>query len=504
MKFKNPIIPGFHPDPSICRVGEDYYIVTSSFEYFPGVPLYHSKDLANWREISHCLTRKSQLNLEKAKTSGGIYAPTIRYHNGVLYMVTTNISAGGNFYVFTENPSGEWSEPIRVEQGGIDPSIFFDSDGKVYFTSTGNDCIVQSEIDIATGQRLTDIRELWKGTGGSCPEGPHLYKIGGYYYLMIAEGGTEYGHMETIARSKSPWGPFESCPRNPILTHRSTTSPIQATGHADLIEAPNGTWWLVFLGIRPNGHPYCHHLGRETFLAPVKWSSDGWPVVGIDGKAALEMEGDLAYSDFRKEEKARDDFEDKNLAVQWNFLRNPYDEDRSLTERPGWLKLLGSRITLNDLDSPAFLGRRQEHFCCEVAALLDFTPHKRNEEAGLTIRMNERHHYEIAVAVFRNKRRVFVRRRIGGLESIVARENIGDGPITLRIIADRDTYRFSYSLDDKERKPIAEGETRYLSTEVAGGWTGVFFGMYATGNGKRSIAPAYFDWFDYVPKDGKA
>src|SRR6266498_3094311 len=254
--FDNPVISGMAPDPSICRVGDDYYLVTSSFEYFPGVPVYHSKDLIHWRLLSYSLSRPSQLPLVLLKRHGRIWAATIRYHDGTFYLVTTNKSEGrGNFFVHTKDPAGEWSEPVWLDQGGIDPSLLFDDDGKVYLTTGGApDCparICQSEIDIKTGKRLSDVQPLWSGSGGSSPEGPHLYKINGLYYLMIAEGGTEYGHMETIARSRSPRGPFEAAPGNPILTHRNfKASTIQGTGHADLIQAHDGSWWLVFLGFR--------------------------------------------------------------------------------------------------------------------------------------------------------------------------------------------------------------------------------------------------------------
>lgn len=500
MKFNNPIITGFHPDPSVCRKGDNYYLVTSTFEYFPGVPVFYSRDLIHWRQIGHCLTRKSQLNLEKTRSSGGIYAPTIRYHDGTFYMVTTNITGGGNFYVYTNDPLAEWSDPVWVDQGGIDPSLFFDDDGRVYFTSTGENGIVQSQIDIRTGKRLTDVNHIWAGTGGSYPEGPHLYKINKLYYLMIAEGGTWYGHMETIARGNNPWGPFKGYDNNPILTHRSVLNNIQTVGHADLIEAHNGTWWMVFLGIRPNNnHPQYHHLGRETFLAPVTWASDGWPVVGRNGRVFLEMEADCLPFHRWQEENVRDDFLNQKLGQQWNFLRNPRDEDWSLAARPGWLKLAGSEITLNDVDSPAFIGRRQEHFSCSVSTSLDFSPRCDDEEAGLTVLMNERHHYEIAVTRIKGKRCIIVQRRIGSLQGVVVCDKIGKGIVTLKIDADPDTYTFSYSLKDREFKTIAKGETRYISTEVAGGFTGVYFAMYATGNGKRSTQPAYFDWFEYAP-----
>src|SRR5581483_5212110 len=258
MRIANPIIPGFHPDPSICRVGDDYFLVTSSFEYFPGVPIFHSRDMGHWRQIGHCLTRPSQLPLPGVQASRGIFAPTIRHHDGVFYMVTTNVTSGGNFVVHTRDPFGAWSEPIWLGQGGIDPSLFFDADGRVYLTSTYTSGPVpdeidpatfswgvqQSEIDIASGRRLTEPRPIWGGTGGKYPEAPHLYRIGGAYYLMIAEGGTEYGHMVTIARGASPWGPWEPCPHNPIVSHRSLQSPIQGLGHADLVEAADRSWWL--------------------------------------------------------------------------------------------------------------------------------------------------------------------------------------------------------------------------------------------------------------------
>src|SRR5690606_5257489 len=280
----NPILPGFYPDPSVCRVGHDYYLVTSSFEYFPGVPIFHSTNLVDWRQIGHVLTRKGQLNLEGAKSSKGIFAPTLRHHQGTFYVVTTNMSGGGSFYVTSRDPAGPWSDPIHVQEQSfsMDPSLFFDEDGKVYYTRHGglrDGGVYQAEIDVATGRLDAEPRLIWSGTGGIWPEGPHLYKVDGTYYLMIAEGGTSYGHEVTVARSASPWGPFELCPENPILTHKTDRKhPIQATGHADLVQTPEGSWWMVFLGIRPWDGEH-HHLGRETFLAPVTWSPAGWPVV---------------------------------------------------------------------------------------------------------------------------------------------------------------------------------------------------------------------------------
>ncbi len=502
MQYHNPVIPGFYPDPSVCRVGENYYLVTSSFEYFPGVPIFSSRDLINWKQIGHCLTRASQLPLDKAWSSGGVYAPTLRYHDRLFYMVTTNVSQGGHFYVTAEDPAGEWSEPIWIDHEGIDPSFMFDDDGIVYFCSTGQHDIggqiMQSMIDLRTGRLQQPSRAIWKQVSGKSPEGAHLYKIKDMYYLMVAEGGTEYGHCEVIGRSTSPWGPFELCPHNPILTHRSQDNPIQVTGHADLVETHDGGWWLVFLAVRPNGYPPVYHLGRETFLAPVEWSRDGWPRVGLNGRVALEMESDCLPSYPQVPEPARDDFNQLKMGLVWNYLRNPVEEYYSLTERPGWLRLVGSAVSLDEPSSPTFVGRRQQHFECRASARLDYSPRQDGEEAGLVAFMNERHHYEIAVTSIANRRKVIVRRKIGSLQRIVAEEDISGRDVELHIQADRNWYEFSVTTDGGQKMVLSRGETRYLSTEVAGGFTGVYLGMYATGNGKPCAQPADFDWFEYI------
>ncbi len=360
---------------------------------------------------------------------------------------------------------------------------------------------MQSEIDIGNGRLLSESRPIWNGTGGSFPEGPHLYKVGGQYYLMIAEGGTEYGHMETIARSNSPWGPFESCPHNPILSHRSTSSPIQATGHADLIEATDGSWWLVCLGIRPNGYPPAHHLGRETFLAPVTWDSAGWPQVGEGGRIALEMDAPHLTPVTWEPPAARDDFDAPQLELQWNFIGNPDPAYWSLMERPGWLKLQGNATRLDDGVGVAFVGRRQEHLNCEVATTLDYHPLSDGEEAGLTVWMNPRHHYDFFVNRSDGGRQISVRGRIGSLVAVVAQEPLPEGLVTLCVRADRYTYEFAFRPQGGDERILATLETRYLATEVAGGFTGVFFALYASGNGQDAATPAFFDWFDYRSLD---
>ncbi len=498
--FQNPVIPGFYPDPSICRVDDDYYLVNSSFEFFPGVPIFHSRDLVHWQQIGYCLTRKSQLNLDHARASGGIYAPTLRYHNGTFYLITTLVDKGGNFFVTATNPAGPWSEPVWVDQSGMDPSLFFDEDGTAYYTrheGMGDGFIGQARINVQTGKLDGEFKQVWKGTGGVWPEGPHLYKINGKYYLMIAEGGTSYRHMVTVARSDSPWGPFVPDPKNPILTHRDRAdSPIQALGHADLVETPDG-WWLVCLGIRPQGGTL-HHLGRETYLAPVTWSADGWPVVNGNGKLEFTLPAPHLAPHAWKPEPVKDDFDQPALGLSWNFLRNPYAADFSLSERSGWLRLNGSAVTLNDQDSPAFVGRRQTDLACRAAILLSFDPQRENEEAGLVVRGNEKNHYEIGLTRKDGKRQVFFRRTLNGkVSEPVQYEEIGAGDFVLSVAAAPLAYEFFYQSGKGPAKKLGTALTGDLSSEKVGGFTGVFIGLYATGNGQSSTRPADFDWFEY-------
>jgi alpha-N-arabinofuranosidase len=490
-------------------VGSDFYLVTSSFEYFPGVPIFHSRDLVNWTKLGHCLDRASQLPLAGVAASGGIFAPTIRHHEGVFYMTTTNVSSGGNFIITATAPGGPWSDPVYVAQPGIDPSLFFDVDGSVLYTTSSGGAL-QSRIDVETGKLLSEPKIVWLGSGGQHPEGPHLYLRDGWYYLLLSEGGTEYGHMITMARSESAWGPFEPCARNPLLTHRSLYSPIQALGHADLVETEDGHWFAVSLGIRPNGYPPCYHLGRETFLSPVTWADDGFPVIGNDGRISSEMETPLELQPLSPE-PSRDDFDSPELGLCWNFLRNPNPERYSLQERPGYLRLRGGPEGLDDLSSPTWVGRRQCHFAVRAAAAVEFEAKGEREEAGLVVQMNDRHHYEIFLTQRNGHPSVVLRRRIGSLQAEVATHALPSSATSntksswvLAIDANRDKYVFSYGRSEQELKPLGEGETRYLSTEVASGFTGVYFAMYATGNEAPNEQPADFDWFEYRELSEKA
>lgn len=511
--YRNPVLPGFYPDPSVVRVGDWFYMVNSSFEMFPGVPLHRSRDLVHWEPAGYVLSRPSQLPLAKAGASRGIFAPTIRHHGDMFYMITTNVSDRGNFIVSAKDAAGPWSEPVWVAgQGGIDPSLFFDDDGKVYLTSTGGapgapseGGIWQSPIDVATGKVLAPPRLVWKGTGGRYPEGPHLYKIAGRYYLMISEGGTEYGHMVTIARAASPWGPFEPCPRNPILTHRNTPldQPIQGTGHADLVQDGEGGWWMVFLAFRPQGGFYWHHLGRETFLAPVRWDAQGWPVVNDGKPIALEMRVRGLPEHPVPAPRARDDF-DGPLGPAWNYLRNPQAASYSTTERPGWLTLRGTAVTLGDEASPTYVGRRQQHLRARIATRLDFLPARDGEEAGLVLYRAPRHRYEIGVRRAGGRREVFVRQTIGAHVSVVTAAVVapGRGPLVLQVDAAPTEYTFSWGPALEHLQRLDAAEARFLSSEVAGGFIGTYAGLYAVapGNAAARPTPAAFDWFDYEPR----
>jgi xylan 1,4-beta-xylosidase len=499
----NPILPGFYPDPSLCRAGNDYFLVTSSFEYFPGVPIFHSQDLVNWTQIGHCLTRKSQLNLDRCCPSGGIFAPTIRFHEGTFYMVTTNVSSGGNFYVTTRDPHGSWSEPIYIDEGYFDPSLLFDDDGKVYYTRRQAHGILQAEIDITTGKLLTPLKLIVEKFICTDIEGPHLYKIHGKYYLMAAEGGSRFGHAEVIGRSDHPWGPFKPCPDNPIVTHRDQGHlPIRDTGHAELIEDQQGNWWFFCLGTRQKFYDAATLMGRETFLAPVVWE-DGWPK--IEGKQVTSSFQTVWLPPAKPRPAVmRDDFDKIDQDHCWNYLRNPTDENYSLSERAGFLRLKGSAITLNEWDSPTFVGRRQENFSFKVSCSIEFHPQFENEEAGLTVFMTNEYHYDLCLVKRGDLHFAALKKRVGDMthEQIIPLSS--SQAVTLIITSDGASYQFLISSEGNEIH-VGSGIAKLISSEIAAPangypiWTGIYLGLYATGNGKRCTAHADFDWFEYIP-----
>lgn len=478
MFYQNPIIKGFNPDPSICYDGTYFYLVTSTFEFFPGVPIYRSQNLINWELVGHCLTRDSQLPLAGAACSGGIYAPTIRYHQGTYYMITTNVTNGGHFIVHTRDPLGEWSEPAWIDRDGIDPSLLFDDD-KVYFVSTtvhnGRQGIRMCEIDPDTGKKRTEPQIISYGTGHTHPEAPHVYKIGDMYYLMLAEGGTEYGHMITLSRASSPYGPYEPCPHGPILSHRDYgPRDIACVGHGDWIQDGRGSWWLVCLGVRPMGHPLLHNLGRETFLAPVRWE-DGWPIVGDNGHLALTMEGDLPGEPLPLPTVFSDDFQKKAPAKPWNFVCNPVPHRYQAGN--GCLVLRGENSGL-DTDRPTLMAVRQTEFSVHAQVELHVD---KDTQAGLTAFYNKSYYYALTVEQKNGH-------PVARLEKHLHDSKFTDGELalpeqdayTLHLFADRDFYRFCVELDGK-LVPVGQGSTAGLCTEgtMTMTFTGTMVGLFA-------------------------
>lgn len=499
--YSNPVISGFHPDPSICRCGDDFYLVNSSFQFFPGVPLYHSRDLIHWEQIGNCLDRDSQLPLEGARSYSGIYAPTIRYNEGIFYMITTNVSHGGNFMVTTKDISKGWSDPIWLEQAGIDPSLYFE-DGRCYMVSNPDNCITLCEIDPETGCKLSPSVRIWEGTGGRFPEGPHIYKKDGWYYLLISEGGTEYGHKVVIARSRFIDGPYLANPANPILTHINCitqSSPIQGTGHADMVEAPDGSWWLVCLAFRPQDGNH-HLLGRETFLAPVRWDEGAWPVVNVNGTIALEMNVPTLPQTEPKQKDGMTYFSCSALGPEWVYLQNPIRSNYELNGKS--LIIRGSVAGLDQSEtSPSFVGCRQEAMWCDIVAPVTLKAASKGDEAGLSVYRETHSHYDF-----------FIRQEGGARQSIVLRYRLGELTHTktitqvkgskaiLKIKATNEFYIFEYSFDEG-RSFIEAGRmnTKYLSSETVGGFTGVVTGMYAKASSGQPGCFGQFDWMWVTP-----
>jgi xylan 1,4-beta-xylosidase len=498
--YQNPIIPGYYPDPSICRVGDDFYLVNSTFSYFPGVPVSHSKDLVNWEQIGFCLTRDSQLPIGRAGVSGGIFAPTIRYNDGTFYMVTTNMSKGGNFIVTTKDPAGEWSEPIYIKQGGIDPSLYFEGD-KCYFVSNAKG-IALCEIDIHTGKQLTETKTIWNGTGGRYPEGPHIFKKDGWYYLMIAEGGTEMAHKETIARSRSIYGPYESNPNNPILTQcdmKSQNSPIQGTGHADIVQAADGSWWLVFLAFRPLTDSH-HILGRETCLAPVEWNAEGWPVVNNNEAIQINMKHQTLPLVPMAKKDTICQFDGNKLPLEWQYLRNPNRSSYIVGQHKGFFRIAADTVSLDQNLSPTFVCRRQQHINFKAETKMIFTGSTNGDIAGLTVFMRDKFHYDLFLEKNGAKNLLKLRLRVGEINHIQKSIPLSTSDVYLRVTGDRDMYYFWYSLDGKKYNYISKADTRLLSTETAGGFTGVMLGLFGQSVSKVHPAIADYDWFVYTGK----
>ncbi|KAI0048551.1 glycoside hydrolase family 43 protein [Auriscalpium vulgare] len=528
--YVNPIIPGFNPDPTIIRTGKDYFLGTSSFEFYPGVPIYHSTDLIKWTVVSHAYNRPSQLMMRGTAPSGGIYAPTLRYHaqTQTYYCITTwfdIISPPDNvtrlprsMYVHTKNmfDDNAWSDPVYVDQWGIDPDLFFDDDGKVYLSSafgaddfghnnTGYFSIWTAQIDLTTGDALVPTQfNLASGLPLDTPrlaEGPHIYKINGTYYLFTAEAGTAYIHREMAYRSTvGPYGPWEANPGNPLVFNgRNLSDSLLSTGHADIVETPQGDWWAVFLGTRPqnpangSGLP---QLGRETFLAPLQWN-DGWPSINGGKDVTFEMPG---LYDLVRPKLWKDTFSHAFVDKEYYTQRTPYKAFHSFP-KSGGIDLRGNIYTLSDRETPAAFFRKQVAISTIFSAQVSFTPTTSLHEAGITIFLSNEFHNEVGITIdpATNTTRLFASTRSGtnaDLATVYADLPAGgEKGVTLYIRAQADKYDLGYgSVGGGEPTYIASVESMWLQSYLPGwqNYVGAHFGFYSTGSGLPVLQKAHF------------
>ena len=505
----NPILKGFYPDPSACRVGDDFYIVCSSFVYAPGVPIFHSKDLAHWEQIGHVLDRESQLPIS-GEISRGIFAPTIREHKGTFYMITTNVSHGGNFVVTAKDPAGPWSDPYYLGEDapGIDPSLFFDDDDRCYYVGTrpnpegvrynGDWEIWVQELDLNTMKLVGESMAIWKGAVKDViwPEGPHLYKKDGYYYLLHAEGGTGPEHAISVARSKELFKWFEGCPRNPIFSHRNLGKdyPIIYAGHGDLIDDKNGNWYIVMLASRPC-EKHCS-IGRETFLAKVVWE-EGWPVIN-PGIGKLEDDVELPFEEhpFAAENEWSDQlhFYTDKLDQRLVGIEKRNEEIYSLTERPGFLRLYTRPERAEEMCYPSFLGLRQKDYSFKVNAGVDFKPVNENECGGIVLFQNHANHLTLEIVLKNGKRVLQVRKTVKGEETVSASVEVNAEVVTIELQAK--AQKASVYLVENGKHTLLEADIDLLpyTTEEAGGFVGCTVGMYTSSNGKPSDNHCDFPW----------
>nr|WP_243349389.1 glycoside hydrolase family 43 protein [Parabacteroides sp. FAFU027] len=509
-QYLNPVIAGFYPDPSICRKGDTYYLVNSSFSFYPGVPIFKSKDLVNWTQIGHVLDRPSQLNLTNQGISQGIFAPAIEYnpHNDTFYMITTSAYGIGNFFVKSKDPEKGWSDPIQLPDiDGIDPSFFFDEDGKGYIVHNAapngtpdwnqQRAIRLYEFDVKTDKITGKFKEILRG-GTHIErkpiwiEGPHIYKINGYYYLMCAEGGTDTDHSEVVLRSKSPWGPFEEAKANPILTQRdlpdNRPERVTCAGHADLIQTPKGDWWAVFLASRPYEDNLIN-TGRETYLLPVVWKK-GFPEILPKGKviptvvnkAGLSttkypLTGNFVYNE---------EFNSNKLDNSWIYVRTPKEQFYTLEN--GKLNIKPLPVNIEERKSPSAIFRRQQHLSFEMETQLEFSPASEKDFAGITFFQNEAYQL-VAGKTIANGVPSLILNRIEKdkvtLASVALSSQESNLPISLKVIGKGRYYDFLYSTDGKTWKTLyANADAANLSTRRSGGFIGACIGLYATSAAK--------------------
>ena len=509
-QYRNPILPGFFPDPSICRRGNDYFLVNSTFSFFPGIPIFHSKDLVHWQQIGHVLDRPSQLNVDGLALSEGVFAPAITYNEKTktFYVINTIVRGMENFIVKTKDPFKGWSEPIALpEVIGIDPSVFIDDDGKAYIVNSdlplekpqwhGHRAIKLQEFDQVNDKMVGERTMLVDGGTDTIKhpkyiEGPHLYKVNGYYYLMAAEGGTSEGHTQVIFKSKNLKGPYIPWDKNPILTQYGLPSDrknkVTSTGHADLVEDGHGNWYAVFLGCRPYQGEY-YNTGRETFLLPVKWQ-DGFPVILDNGKevpAVVTMNKKvIAGKTLSGNFNWRDEFDKPKLDMNWNMVRTPRDKWWNIAN--GQLELDVLSRSLNQLVNPAFLGRRQQHLNFKASTALNFNPTTDKELAGLVYFQNDKNYFVIGKTMKAEKTLVVLQSIIEGKTTTIAQKEIDQQSVNkelvFKLVVKGGKADFYFTLKGEKAVVLADKiDVTDLSTKKARGFVGSHIGMYATSLG---------------------
>ena len=529
--IRNPILPGFNPDPSICRVGEDYYIAVSTFEWFPGVGIYHSKDLNNWRLVSRPLNRISQLNMMGNPNSGGVWAPQLSHSDGKFWLIYTDVKVTEgqwkdchNYLVTSETIDGEWSERTYLNSSGFDPSLYHDEDGRKYLANMYWDHrinhhnfygIVLQEYNVEEQKLVGESKIIFKGTDIKLVEAPHIYKINDYYYLLTAEGGTKYNHAATIARSKNLWGPYEVHPENPLITSWPyPRNPLQKSGHASIVQTHTDEWFLVHLTGRPlprenqpllDDRGYCP-LGRETAIQRMEWKND-WPyVVGGNGPS-LEIEGpDIEEVKWMNDYDEKDDFDVDELNNHFQSLRIPLGEDIvSLKENPGHLRLYGKE-SLTSKFIQAFIARRWQHFNFTAETKVAFNPNSFQQSAGLVNYYNTENWTALQISWHEEKGRILELSTYDNFsfaQPLQGKEIIIPDTIEyvhLRVDVKTSFYEYSYSFDGVNWTVIPiKFESHKLSDDyIKGGgfFTGAFVGMQCQDTSGQN-QHADFDYFIY-------
>jgi xylan 1,4-beta-xylosidase len=512
-KYENPVRRGFFPDPSVVRVGNDYYMVNSTFQYFPAIPISHSVDMVHWEIIGHAITDSDYLDLQAIKDSHGIWAPDISYHDGkFIIMATLRLNADGKrgnnvmrrqLVVTSDKPEGSYSKPSWLEVDSIDPSHFVDDDGKHYMVISPGINLVPLSDDCT--KVVGETIPVWSGTGERCPEGPHILKHGKYYYAILAEGGTGYGHGINVGRSENLFGPYEASPYNPLMRQFDMDAPIQRTGHGKLIETQNGDWWVYYLMGRPNEGHYTT-IGRETALDSVTWLDDGWFIINDRKGPSSEHEApDLPNHPY--EEWSFDDFDSDILNKNWEFVRNPARGNYSLTERPGYFRLWTLDGQLFEIRAKNTLLRREQELSYTASTKIDFYPTRDGEQAGLTCYYSTATYARLSLCYEQGRKLQLVINRNQGEELIASVDDIKVQSIYLKVVVEKMTRRFYYSYDNENWNLVGVLENCiYLCDEGVPNdpkrHTGTLVGIYANNGGCGTRISADFDWFEY--RDAKS